>query len=111
MDTEIRNRKQGSAESASTPNGISSANKILASAATNSTTAQPDSPSSRSSEDVSGHPLTDSQKKSLAQEQEQAAFGKTPNGTSTFSTLTHLTLTYLALPCPALPCIDPEKRT
>ncbi|KAG0047644.1 phosphatidylethanolamine N-methyltransferase [Gryganskiella cystojenkinii] len=79
MDSEIRNRKNGSTDHALT-NGISSANKIQSSSATDSTTSV-DTSSRDSGEDLTARPLTDSQKKSLAQEQEQAAFGKTPNGT------------------------------
>ncbi|KAF9566444.1 phosphatidylethanolamine N-methyltransferase [Mortierella alpina] len=82
MDSELRNRKAAPAENA--PNGISSANKLHASSAAKPATTShaADSHNRDSSEDLSqGVFLTDSQKQSLAKEQEEAAFGKTPNGT------------------------------
>ncbi|KAG0204692.1 phosphatidylethanolamine N-methyltransferase [Mortierella sp. GBA30] len=82
MDSEFRNRKTPLTESE--VNGISSANKLHASSATKSATTS-DSVESRKNdateEHSSGVALTDSQKQTLAKEQEEAAFGKTPNGT------------------------------
>lgn len=80
MESEIRNRKTTTVESV-VDNGVSTANRHHASA----TASNSDSNGTRdSSEDLSlNHSLSDSQKQSLAKEQEEAAFGKTPNGTST----------------------------
>ncbi|KAK3806145.1 MAG: phospholipid methyltransferase-domain-containing protein [Linnemannia elongata] len=78
MESEIRNRKTTTVESV-VDNGVSTANRHHASA----TASNSDSNGTRdSSEDLSlNHSLSDSQKQSLAKEQEEAAFGKTPNGT------------------------------
>ncbi|KAH7048621.1 phospholipid methyltransferase-domain-containing protein [Linnemannia elongata] len=78
MESEIRNRKTTTVESV-VDNGVSTANRHHASTATSNN----DSNGTRdSSEDLSlNHSLSDSQKQSLAKEQEEAAFGKTPNGT------------------------------
>ncbi|KAG9065557.1 phosphatidylethanolamine N-methyltransferase [Linnemannia hyalina] len=78
MEFEIRNRKTTTVESV-VDNGVSTANRLHASA----TPSNNDNSGTRdSSEDLSlNHSLSDSQKQSLAKEQEEAAFGKTPNGT------------------------------
>ncbi|KAF9341431.1 phosphatidylethanolamine N-methyltransferase [Linnemannia elongata] len=78
MESEIRNRKTTTVESV-VDNGVSTANRHHASTATSNN----DSNGTRdSSEDLSlNHSLSDSQKQSLAKEQEEAAFGKTPSGT------------------------------
>ncbi|OAQ32385.1 hypothetical protein K457DRAFT_90980 [Linnemannia elongata AG-77] len=78
MESEIRNRKTTTVESV-VDNGVSTANRHHTSTATSNN----DSNGTRdSSEDLSlNQSLSDSQKQSLAKEQEEAAFGKTPNGT------------------------------
>ncbi|KAF9141852.1 phosphatidylethanolamine N-methyltransferase [Mortierella sp. GBA39] len=78
MEFEIRNRKTTTVESV-VDNGVSTANRHHSSA----TPSNNDNNGTRdSSEDLSlNHSLSDSQKQSLAKEQEEAAFGKTPNGT------------------------------
>ncbi|KAK5799675.1 phospholipid methyltransferase-domain-containing protein [Linnemannia elongata] len=78
MESEIRNRKTTTVESV-VDNGVSTANRHHASTATSNN----DRNGTRdSSEDLSlNQSLSDSQKQSLAKEQEEAAFGKTPNGT------------------------------
>ncbi|KAF9126094.1 phosphatidylethanolamine N-methyltransferase, partial [Linnemannia schmuckeri] len=82
MESEIRNRKTVATPSVESvvDNGVSTANRHHASAPS---TNNNDSNGTRdSSEDLSlNHSLSDSQKQSLAKEQEEAAFGKTPNGT------------------------------
>ncbi|KAF9388447.1 phosphatidylethanolamine N-methyltransferase [Podila verticillata] len=91
MDSELRNRKATQEHPSTTGNGgISSSNKLHAHAAdhhnanANGTvageTTTRDSTDSLTSFPV-GHSLTDSQKTNLAKESEEAAFGKTPNGT------------------------------
>ncbi|KAF9182180.1 phosphatidylethanolamine N-methyltransferase [Haplosporangium sp. Z 11] len=86
MDTELRNRKAPSTEPLL--NGVSSANKLHAAtksatlAADSESSLQNESPSRDSSESLpAGHSLTEAQKQCLAREQEETAFGKTPNGT------------------------------
>ncbi|KAF9115384.1 phosphatidylethanolamine N-methyltransferase [Mortierella sp. AM989] len=86
MDSELRNRKVSSTESVD--NGMSSSNKIHSVSTTSVTTTTTVSSESHeahsrdSTESVSSaHSLTELQKENLAKEQEQAAFGKTPNGT------------------------------
>ncbi|KAF8929655.1 phosphatidylethanolamine N-methyltransferase, partial [Haplosporangium gracile] len=82
MESEIRNRKTTAAPSVESvvDNGVSTANRHHASAPSVNNN---DSNGTRdSSEDLSlNHSLSDSQKQSLAKEQEETAFGKTPNGT------------------------------
>ncbi|KAG0003874.1 phosphatidylethanolamine N-methyltransferase [Modicella reniformis] len=86
MDSELRNRRDPSTQPI--VNGVSSSNKLHSSTASAITLDAPsadaheslkrDSSESTSSSD---RPLTESQKQSLAQGQEETAFGKTPNGT------------------------------
>ncbi|KAG0361845.1 phospholipid methyltransferase-domain-containing protein [Gamsiella multidivaricata] len=78
MDSELRNRKAASTESSIS--GVSSSNK-LHSAATDALDAHEIHKRDSTESSSSGHSLTDSQKQSLAKEQEETAFGKTPNGT------------------------------
>ncbi|KAF9135684.1 phosphatidylethanolamine N-methyltransferase [Mortierella sp. 14UC] len=78
MESEIRNRKTPATPSPvdSADNGVSTANRL------HSTKDNSNSGTRDSSEDLSlNQSLSDSQKQSLAKEQEEAAFGKTPNGT------------------------------
>ncbi|KAF9175138.1 phosphatidylethanolamine N-methyltransferase [Mortierella sp. AD011] len=82
MDSELRNRKASSTES--TVNGVSSSNKMHSISTTSTTTTTVSSESQESykrDSSESAHSLTELQKENLAKEQEQAAFGKTPNGT------------------------------
>ncbi|KAF9207344.1 phosphatidylethanolamine N-methyltransferase [Haplosporangium sp. Z 27] len=84
MDSELRNRKVSSTESE--VNGTSSSNKMHSISTTSVTTTT----SSESHEalkrdstesDSSARSLTELQKENLVKDQEQVAFGKTPNGT------------------------------
>ncbi|KAG0246436.1 phosphatidylethanolamine N-methyltransferase [Mortierella sp. GBA43] len=85
MDSELRNRKDPSAQPIA--DGTSSSNKLHSSAASATTLdahslGAHDASKRDSSESASSdRPLTESQKQSLAREQEEAAFGKTSNGT------------------------------
>jgi phosphatidylethanolamine N-methyltransferase len=83
MESEIRNRKATAPSVESVvDNGVSTANRHHASTAASNHDSN--NGTRDSSEDLSlNHSLSDSQKQSLAREQEEAAFGKTPNGTST----------------------------
>jgi len=94
MDSELRNRKATQEHPSTTGNGgISSSNKLHAHAAdhhnANANGTEAGETTTRDSTDSltgfpAGHSLTDSQKANLAKESEEAAFGKTPNGTSTY---------------------------
>ncbi|KAF9352002.1 phosphatidylethanolamine N-methyltransferase, partial [Mortierella sp. AD094] len=81
MDSELRNRKVSSTESA--VNGVSSSNKMHSISTTSATTTVSSESQEAHKRDSteSAHSLTELQKENLAKEQEQTAFGKTPNGT------------------------------
>ncbi|KAK3845361.1 MAG: phospholipid methyltransferase-domain-containing protein [Linnemannia gamsii] len=85
METEIRNRKSAATPSVDSDdsNGVSTANRLHSNNNnTNSNSKDSNHGTRDSSEDLSlNQSLSDSQKQSLAKEQEEAAFGKTPNGT------------------------------
>ncbi|KAF9927492.1 phosphatidylethanolamine N-methyltransferase [Linnemannia zychae] len=82
MESEIRNRKTTESSAVeSFDHGVSSANRLHATNKDNKDN-KDNSRTRDSSEDLSlNHTLSDSQKQSLAKEQEEAAYGKTPNGT------------------------------
>lgn len=94
MDSELRNRKATQERPGTSPSqgndGISSSNKLHAHAdhIANETTTATGGETRDSTDSLTsfpaGHSLTDSQKANLAKESEEAAFGKTPNGTSTY---------------------------
>ncbi|KAF9436003.1 phosphatidylethanolamine N-methyltransferase [Entomortierella beljakovae] len=83
MESELRNRKATTTESE--VNGKSSSNKMHSISVTSTIGVSSENHEANkrdSTESVSSaHSLTESQKDSLALEQEQTAFGKTPNGT------------------------------
>ncbi|KAI1313856.1 phosphatidylethanolamine N-methyltransferase [Mortierella claussenii] len=86
MDSELRNRKTPSLD-APAVNGVSSSNKMQTSHSPSAITAPVTDAAELNEGRVStestssSHSLTEVQKQSLAQEQEQTAFGKTPSGT------------------------------